>query len=92
MPEVAAERPPSPLASAQSAITEWWATPKGERVSPEQFVRSKGGFKSRRGLVEQVQRIAMAEAHRVAALYSLSDAEADALVAFALDVAKVPEW
>lgn len=76
----------APAASpAQSAVLDWWA-------SKSQFVRSRGGYKIRRGLVEQVQRLAVAEAHTVAARFKLSDADADKLVAFVLETAKVPEW
>lgn len=73
------------LAAAQTSITDWWATKTA-------FVNSRGGYRARRGLVNQIQREAVAKAHEIAGINSLSDADADALVAFALQTAKVPEW
>lgn len=73
------------LDSAKTKITDWWAT-------KEKWVRSRGGYKVRQGLVYQMQREAVTQAHKAAAEEKLGDDDTYKLLAFAIETAKVPEW
>lgn len=76
---------PAMLADAKSAIDEWCAA--------KAAALAKGhGFNVRSGLVQQVQREVMAEAHRLSGINNLSESEEAELVIHGVSKVEVPEF
>ena len=72
---------PEIYASATADLESWWA---------EKRPKIGGGHTIQRVLDEQVNRIALDEAHRLSAKYSLSDADRKTLVFHAIEHCEAP--